>query len=138
MMAFASEFDADDEVMSEINMTPLVDVMLVLLIIFIITVPVINHAVKLDLPQASSQASDLRPVHINLSIAADGALFWDEQPLPADTLDARLSAAAGQTPVPEIHLRADGKAAYEHVAQVLAATHRAGLAKVAFATTPKK
>ena len=134
----ASDFDDDDEVMSEINMTPLVDVMLVLLIIFIITVPVINHAVKLDLPRASSQPNDVRPVHVNLSVDAQGQVWWNEGRIDDASLDARLAEAGRQTPQPEIHLRADGKVAYEQVAQLLASLHRAGLGKIAFASEPKR
>jgi biopolymer transport protein ExbD len=137
MMAFQStELDDEDGVMSEINMTPLVDVMLVLLIIFIITVPVINHAVKLDLPQAISAPNDTRPTHVTLSIDAGGQVFWDAQPVSADALPARLGAAAQQSPQPEFHLHADSQTAYQHVAKFLAAAHQAGLAKVAFATDP--
>lgn len=134
----ASDFDDDDEVMSEINMTPLVDVMLVLLIIFIITVPVINHAVKLDLPRASSQPNDVRPVHVNLSVDAQGQVWWNEGRIDDASLDARLAEAGRQTPQPEIHLRADGKVAYEQVAQLLASLHRAGLGKIAFASEPER
>lgn len=133
-----SDFDDDDQVMSEINMTPLVDVMLVLLIIFIITVPVINHAVKLDLPRASSQPNDVRPAHINLSVDAQGQTWWNDSKIAESELDPRLSESARQTPQPEIHLRADGKVAYEKVAQLLASLHRAGLGKIAFASDPKQ
>lgn len=137
-MAFnTGELDDDDDgVMSEINMTPLVDVMLVLLIIFIITVPVINHAVKLDLPKASSEVSDMRPAHVTLSIDASGQVFWDSKPVTAEALPAQLADAAQQSPQPEFHLHADSKTAYEHVAKFLAAAHQAGLNKVAFATDP--
>jgi len=138
MMAFntADLDDDDDNVMSEINMSPLVDVMLVLLIIFIITVPVINHAVKLDLPKASSAVNDLKPAHVSVSIDADGAVFWDAQPLGQASLPERLASAALQQPQPELHLHADSQTAYQHVARFLAAAHRAGLNKVAFATDP--
>lgn len=133
-----SDFDDDDEVMSEINMTPLVDVMLVLLIIFIITVPVINHAVKLDLPKATSQPNDTKPVHVNVSIDAEGKLYWNREVISRESLSGRLEAAGQTQPQPEIHLRADSKTAYEYVAKFLAAAHQAGLNKVAFATEPEK
>lgn len=138
-MAFNSaDFDDEDEVMSEINMTPLVDVMLVLLIIFIITVPVINHAVKLDLPKATSQPNDIKPRHVDLSIDSSGTVYWNKDAIPAESLTTRLGSAANETPQPEIHLRADSRTAYEHVAKFLAAAHVAGLNKIAFATEPLK
>ena len=127
--------DDDDTVMSEINMTPLVDVM-VLLIIFIITVPVINHAVKLDLPKASSAVNDLKPAHVSVSIDAGGAVFWDARPLADAALPDHLASAAVQNPQPELHLHADSQTAYQHVARFLAAAHRAGLNKGGFATAP--
>lgn len=129
-------FDDDGEVMSEINMTPLVDVMLVLLIIFIITVPVINHAVKLDLPKASSQKEEIKPQKVSLSISADGAVSWNGEALPIENLDARLEASAAQQPQPELHLQVDKHAEYDHVAQLLSAASRHGLGKVAFVTEP--
>ncbi len=131
-----TDFDDDGEVMSEINMTPLVDVMLVLLIIFIITVPVINHAVKLDLPKASSQPEEIRPEKIQLSIRADGTLGWNGETLAADLLDDRLAAAATRQPQPELHLQIDRQTEYDHVARLLSAASRHGLGKVAFVTEP--
>ncbi len=131
-----TDFDDDGEVMSEINMTPLVDVMLVLLIIFIITVPVINHAVKLDLPKASSQHEEIRPEKIQLSIRADGTLGWNGETLAADLLDDRLAAAATRQPQPELHLQIDRQTEYDHVARLLSAASRHGLGKVAFVTEP--
>ncbi len=132
-----TDFDDDGEVMSEINMTPLVDVMLVLLIIFIITVPVINHAVKLDLPKASSQPEEIRPEKIQLSIRADGTLGWNGETLAADLLDDRLAAAATRQPQPELHLQIDRQTEYDHVARLLSAASRHGLGKVAFVTEPR-
>src|SRR5947207_15228892 len=92
--------------MAEINMIPLIDVMLVLLVIFIITAPLLTHAVKLDLPRASSQPNLTRPDHIALSITADGALFWNGETLARSALSERLPAAAKPRPQPEVHLRA--------------------------------
>lgn len=136
-MSFQSHnFDDDGEVMSEINMTPLVDVMLVLLIIFIITVPVINHAVKLDLPKASSQQEDAKPDKINLSIKADGGLSWNGEDVPSDDLESRLKALAVKQPQPELHLQVDKHAEYDHVAQLLSSASRLGLGKIAFVTEP--
>jgi biopolymer transport protein ExbD len=133
-----SSLDDDGEVMSEINMTPLVDVMLVLLIIFIITVPVINHAVKLDLPKASSQAEEIKPEKINLSIKADGGLGWNGESVADEMLEARLEAAAARQPQPELHLQVDKRTEYDHVARLLSSASRHGLGKVAFVTEPAR
>ncbi|KWR77907.1 MAG: biopolymer transporter ExbD [Burkholderiaceae bacterium] len=136
-MAFGTLDGDDDEVMSEINMTPLVDVMLVLLIIFIITIPVINHAVKIDLPRATNQPNDSKPQSINVSIDAQGKVFWNQQEVDDATLDQRIAEAALQQPQPELHLRADREVRYERVAQVMAAAQHGGLGKIGFITEPK-
>ena len=128
--------DDDVEVMSEINMTPLVDVMLVLLIIFIITVPVMKHAVNIDLPRASNVAQDAKPQTIRLSVDAIGAYYWNEAPLADADLAAQLSAAAARQPQPELHIRGDKAVRYERVAQVMAAAQQAGLKKIGFITEP--
>lgn len=127
---------SDDEVMSEINMTPLVDVMLVLLIIFIITIPVINHAIKIDLPRATSQPSDVKPEHIDLSINGTGQISWNGDVIDTEALKIRIAAAAAQQPQPELHLRADRQTPYEKVAQVMAAAQNGGLGKIGFITDP--
>lgn len=134
-MAFGTMDDAD-EVMNEINMTPLVDVMLVLLIIFIITVPVMKHAVNLDLPRASSQPLDAKPQTVRLSVDAQGAYFWNERRIDQDQLKPALEAAAAKVPQPELHLRADKEVRYERVAQAMAAAQQAGLRKIGFVTEP--
>ncbi len=134
-MSFGSS-DKDDEVMSEINMTPLVDVMLVLLIIFIITIPVINHAVKLDLPRAASQQNDVKPPHVDLAIDATGTISWNGAAIDEKALKAQIAAAASQSPQPELHLRADRKTPYENVAQVMAAAQTGGINKIGFITEP--
>ena len=136
-MAFGTLDGDDDEVMSEINMTPLVHVMLVLLIIFIITIPVINHAVKIDLPRATNQPNDSKPQSINVSIDAQGKVFWNQQEVDEATLDQRIAEAALQQPQPELHLRADREVRYERVAQVMAAAQHGGLGKIGFITEPK-
>ncbi len=139
-MAFGSQdpyATEGDEVMNEINMTPLVDVMLVLLIIFIITVPVMKHAVNIDLPRASNQAQDAKPETIRLSVDATGQYYWNEAPLPDAELVPRLKAAAGKTPQPELHIRGDKAVRYERVAQAMAAAQQAGLRKIGFITEPK-
>ena len=135
-MSFGS-FDSDDEVKSEINMTPLVDVMLVLLIIFIITIPVINHAVKIDLPRASNKPDDAKPQSVNVEINADGHVFWNNQPVDEATLQADIAQAAQQQPQPEMHLRADRNVRYERVAQVMASIQRGGLSRIGFVTEPQ-
>jgi biopolymer transport protein ExbD len=129
--------DSGDGNNAEINMIPLIDVMLVLLVIFIITAPLMTHAVKVDLPQASSQPNEVKPKTINLSIKADGSVYWNAEAVDAAAWQARMDAAAQQTPQPEIHLRADGELAYKHVAQIMADAARAGLSKLGFVTDPR-
>ena len=136
-MAFGTQ-DETDEVMNEINMTPLVDVMLVLLIVFMITVPVMKDAVNVQLPRATSIPVQAQPDAIRLSVDAQGRYFWNDQPLADDQLEARLAAAAAAQPQPELHLRGDREARYEKVAQALAAAQRAGLHKIGFVTEPAK
>jgi len=128
--------DDDDGLMNEINMTPLVDVMLVLLIVFMVTIPVIRHAVKIDLPHASSQKEDVKPAHVDVSVEADGTVLWDGNPVDDDTLRAKIAAAAQTSPQPELHLNADRKVAYEKVAQVMSAAQSGGLTKIGFVTDP--
>ncbi len=136
-MAFGSgNFDSDDEVMSEINMTPLVDVMLVLLIIFMVTLPVITHAVKIDLPQAESTPEQNPPKTVDVVIDAEGNYFWNGEPVSRAALAARLEGAALQPAMPVLRLNADKNARYDPVAQVLAAAQRAGLTKVGVVTKP--
>ena len=135
-MAFGTQ-DETDDVMNEINMTPLVDVMLVLLIVFIITVPVMQHSVKVDLPRATSTPQDAKPQTIRLSVDAQGQYFWNEQPLADAELEPRLRQAAAREPQPELHLRGDKNARYERVAQALAAAQRSGMRKIGFITEPK-
>ncbi|OJW74560.1 biopolymer transporter ExbD [Thiobacillus sp. 65-1402] len=128
--------DSGDGDNAEINMIPLIDVMLVLLVIFIITAPLMTHAVKVDLPLASSQPNEVKPETINLSIKANGAVFWNAEAVDAAAWQTRMAAAALQTPQPEIHLRADGDLAYRHVAQIMADAAKAGLVKLGFVTDP--
>ncbi len=135
-MAFGTQDDTD-EVMNEINMTPLVDVMLVLLIIFIITVPVMKHSVNIDLPRATNQPQDVKPETIRLSVDASGQYFWNEAPLADADLGPRLKEAAGKQPQPELHIRGDRAVRYERVAELMAAAQRAGLRKIGFITDPK-
>jgi len=138
-MAFAS-FDSGKQhpVMADINMVPLIDVMLVLLVIFIITAPLLTHAVKLDLPKASSQVNELKPDKIEFAINAGGQLFWNGEPIDRATAQLRFGAEGMRQPQPEVHLRADENAAYKFIAQVLADASKAGLAKVGFVSQPDK
>ena len=136
-MAFGTQDDTD-EVMNEINMTPLVDVMLVLLIIFMITVPVMKHAVEIDLPRATSQPQDSKPETIRLSVDAQGTYFWNETPIDDADLERQLQTAAARTPQPELHIRGDRAVRYERVALVMSAAKRAGLHKIGFVTDPTK
>ncbi|MEZ5504461.1 MAG: biopolymer transporter ExbD [Gammaproteobacteria bacterium] len=136
-MAFGGGLD-DEEVMSEINMTPLVDVMLVLLIIFILTVPVLTHVVKIDLPQADNVPNEVKPKTIALSVSADAAIHWNDEVITAEELDLRLQDVAQQQPQPEIHLRGDKAVAYEHVVTVMAAAQRAGVETLGFVTEPER
>ena len=135
-MAFGTQDDTD-EVMNEINMTPFVDVMLVLLIIFIITVPVMKHSVNVDLPRATSAPQDQKPDTIRLSVDEQGDYFWNEQRVTEADLLPRLQAEAARDPQPELHLRGDRDARYERVAQALAAAQQSGLRKIGFITEPK-
>ncbi len=122
--------------MAEINVTPLVDVMLVLLVIFIITAPLLARALKLDLPQAEAPPAVVQPQTIQLVVDAAGAMRWNGEPIGSDELAARLAKAAAQSPQPEVHLGADRAVRYEHVAAVLAAAQKAGLKQLAFVTEP--
>ena len=123
--------------MSEINTTPLVDVMLVLLVIFIITAPLLTHAVKIDLPQASSVRVTEKPEVIDIAIDAQGTMFWNDQPLVKGELPARLAQAAQKKPQPELHIRADKETRYQVLAEVMANAQTAGLSKMGFMSTPK-
>ena len=135
-MAFGTQDDTD-EVMNEINMTPMVDVMLVLLIIFIITVPVMKHAVNIDLPQASNVPQDAKPQTVRLSVDAAGDYYWNENKVTDAALQLQLKAAATQTPQPELHIRGDKAVRYERVATAMAAAQQAGIKKIGFITEPK-
>ena len=138
-MAFGS-FDDDigNKPMAEINTTPLVDVMLVLLVIFIITAPLFHQAVPIDLPRVHSTKLDQEPTVINLALDHDGQLFWNGELVRLADLESRFRAALEANPrtPPELHLRADRKTEYEKVAQVMASAQRSGLTRIAFVTQP--
>jgi biopolymer transport protein ExbD len=123
--------------MADMNVVPLVDVMLVLLVIFIVTAPLLTHAVKIDLPKASSSANVTKPEHIEFGIRENGELFWNGEPVPLAELASRFSAEAKRQPQPELHLRADRNARYESVAQVMAVAAKAGLLRIGFVSTPE-
>jgi len=135
-MAFGGGLDDENEVVSEINMTPLVDVMLVLLIIFIITVPVLTHSVKLDLPRVQNEQNIVPPQTVMISVTANGVVHWNDTAVDEATLNSRLRAASEQKPQPEIHIRGDRKVAYEHVVKTMAVAQRAGIQKLGFVTKP--
>jgi biopolymer transport protein ExbD len=122
--------------MAEINVTPMVDVMLVLLVIFIITAPLFTHAVKLDLPNAQSTAAPEKPETITLSINAEGKLFWNNAEINEPELMQRFAIAAQKKPTPELHLRADKSTRYEVIAKVMAGAQNNGISKIGFVTKP--
>ncbi len=136
-MAMGSLSDSDDDFNPEINTTPLVDVMLVLLIIFIITIPVMNHAVKIDLPRAASQPDEVKPQNIEVSITADNQVYWNKELIDMSQLNARIAQAAATQPQPELHLRAERTTQYEKIAQVMSAAQTGGLSKMGFVTDPE-
>ena len=134
-MAFGTQ-DSTDEVMNEINMTPLVDVMLVLLIIFIITVPVMKHSVNVDLPRASVQREEVKPQTLRLSVAADGGYSLDGISIADGALAERMATAAASAAPPDLHISGDKSVRYERVALAMAMAQRAGLRKIGFVTEP--
>jgi biopolymer transport protein ExbD len=136
-MAFGTQ-DEPDEVMNEINMTPLVDVMLVLLIIFIITVPVMKHAVNIDLPRATNTPQDAKPQTLRLAVDDQGSYYLDEAKVEDAALPGLLRAAAQRNPQPELHIRGDRAVRYERVAQAMAAAQQAGIKKIGFITEPQR
>jgi len=126
----------EERAMSEINTTPLVDVMLVLLIVFMITIPVITHTVPLELPHVRNLATQTKPENINISINRDGQIFWNLSVVDTNGLLERLKSAAVQRPQPEVHVRADQMTRYEYVGRVILTAQRAGIQKVGFITEP--
>lgn len=122
--------------MNEINMIPLIDVMLVLLVIFIITAPLLTHAVKIDLPQASSQPLPEKPEVISVAIDAAGNMYWNDVPMVQGELMVRLQQAASQEQQPELHIRADKETRYQLLAEVMSDAQNAGIQKLGFVSTP--
>ena len=123
--------------LAEMNVVPLVDVMLVLLVIFIVTAPLLTHAVKIDLPKTSSSVNITKPEHIEFGIRENGELFWDGEPLTLQDLPQRFAAEATKQPQPELHIRADRFVHYETVAQVMAAAAKAGMVRIGFVSEPQ-
>ena len=129
----------DDKAISEINVTPLVDVMLVLLIIFLITIPVITQSVKVELPKAANIPTQTKPENINIAVDREGNIYWNTMLVPTqDALLDRIKAVAVMNPQPEIHVRGDRATAYEHIGRVIVLAQRGGIQKVGFITEPDR
>ena len=128
--------DGDLEEAHEINVTPFIDVMLVLLIIFMVTAPLLTHAVKVDLPKASSSANITSPDNVQLAIDGSGRVFWNGAAVDAAQFAAHVKGAAALQPQPELHIRAERTTPYEKVAQVMSEAAREGLSRIGFVTDP--
>jgi len=127
----------EDQLNSTINTTPLVDVMLVLLIIFLITIPVVTHTVPVDLPKETNVPTQTKPENINISVDKDGNIYWNDKAVPdAANLLERMKEVAVKDPQPEVHIRGDANTRYESVGRVVFICQRAGIAKVGFITEP--
>jgi len=136
-MAVSTSGSGDGEVLSDINVTPLVDVMLVLLIIFIITVPVALKEIKVNLPKANNLPTQTKPEDVTIAVDKSGGIYWNTKLLAGqDALLTELRTAARQDPQPEVHIRGDSESRYMYVGQVLVAAQKIGIRKVAFLTTP--
>jgi biopolymer transport protein ExbD len=137
-MAMHVGADAEDEIMSEINTTPLVDVMLVLLIIFLITIPVVTTSIKVDLPKEKNVVRETKPENVIISVNAAGKIFLYDTPIKnSDDLFNRMKTFAVKKPQPEVQIRGDGKSDFESVGRVMYAVQRAGITKVGFITEPQ-
>jgi len=138
-MAFGGlQQGGEQPLMSEINTTPLVDVMLVLLIVFMISAPLFTQAVKVDLPRAASKAPNEKRDAVRLAVSAAGDLYWNDQLIGDAELEQRLQAAAKQAQQPDVHLHADRTTRYERLAEIMVAVQNAGIARLGFVTTPEK
>jgi biopolymer transport protein ExbD len=139
MNVSSGDTEIDEKPMSEINTTPLVDVMLVMLIIFLITIPVITQSVKVDLPKAANIPTQTTPENINIAVDKDGNVYWNTAMVPTpEALLERLKSIAVMDPQPEVHLRGDRGTAYEHVGRVMVSAQRAGIVKIGFITEPDR
>ncbi|NYT35422.1 biopolymer transporter ExbD [Allopusillimonas soli] len=136
-MAFGS-FDtkAANHTVNEINMVPLIDVMLVLLVIFIITAPLISHSIRINVPQASADPVEMEPKSIDLAVDAEGILYWNDEAISPDELESRLASEATQDPQPELRIRADLNTRYEILAKIMSSAKAAGLKRMGFITRP--
>ena len=136
-MAITVGLEPDDEVVASINTTPLVDVMLVLLIIFLITIPVVNFSVPVNLPKERNEVRETQPKDIVISVDAQGSVYWlDARIKGTEALVDKLKQVAKQEPQPEVHIRGDLQANYEPVGRIVYACQRAGIVKVGFITEP--
>ncbi|AMP09024.1 biopolymer transport ExbD/TolR family protein [Collimonas arenae] len=136
-MSLGSPDGDEDEVIGTINTTPLVDVMLVLLIIFLITIPVVTHTIPVKLPNEFDEPYKTKPENINLAVNKQGDMFWNEQLVPnTTTLLAKLKEVAVIVPQPELHIRGDQQTKYEYIGKVILTAQRAGIAKIGFITEP--
>jgi len=136
-MAVGSPDGDDDQMNSAINTTPLVDVMLVLLIIFLITIPVVTQSITLQLPKERNVPTQTKPENILLAVSKDGDVYWNTRRMPdIDTVVAELKKEAVKEPQPEVHIRGDQDARYESIGKLVVACQRAGIAKVGFITEP--
>ncbi len=135
-MALSYRSKDEDSVMSEINTTPLVDVMLVLLIIFLITIPVVTTSIKVDLPKETNSVRETKPENIVVSVDGAGKIFWFDTPVSSAELGKRMAGVALRQPQPEVQIRGDGRADYKSVGQIVTAAQAAGIAKIGFITEP--
>jgi len=139
MTSTGSSVESEEKPMSEINTTPLVDVMLVLLIIFLITIPVITQSVKVDLPKAANIPTQTKPENINIAVDKDGNVYWNTMLVPTqDALLDRIKQVAVMDPQPEVHVRGDRHTKYEAVGRVIVICQRGGIQKVGFITEPDR
>jgi biopolymer transport protein ExbD len=135
-LSFAKSGD-DDAVVADINTTPLVDVMLVLLIIFLITIPVVTHTVPVKLPHETNHVRETKPQNISISVDKGGAIYWSQERIAnAEALTARLKTVSTKQPQPEVEIRGDSEAKYEAIGRVIFACQRAGIVKIGFVTEP--
>jgi biopolymer transport protein ExbD len=136
-MAIRYRPEPEDALLSQINTTPLVDVMLVLLIIFLITIPVVNSSIVVSLPREEVQVRETRPENVIVSVDAEGAIYWFETRLAgADQLAQRLALVAAQKPQPEVHIRGDARADYDSIGRVVLAAQQMGIERIGFITEP--
>ena len=137
-MAMTLASEGEEEVVSTINTTPLVDVMLVLLIIFLITSPVVVKSVKINLPVERNLVLKTKPENINLAVTKDGDVYWNRGQITNDELLSKLKVESQKNPQPEVHIRGDQATRYESIGKVIMTAQRAGIAKVSFITTPQE